>query len=682
MQADLTSTPDDLLACEAATLSRQFALRDGVATDPVSVATSSPAMKLCAAGAIPVAMDATSLLSPCQHTRLDALKIEPPLTPHDISSPPAKRQRTVAWPEDFNSMIPGGAISDANSDVFEATVDELDAILVKGIAPKAECAAEFSTYERLSELDTTLRVEVPDVEQVELKRPWQAYEEDRTGDSSRLVRNHMLAWVEHELKRQDWKWSGLTKLERSLTWSPFPTRLGKSSLVNNLDEGSNGQYLKDLALKGDCSAQSLLCGSNALRILQGDPDDEELEAQDSDDPEVNEEKRTEQDSRASPRTDLAPLSHGAESPCIPPDIRTKPLDMSAWSKMQMLLHERKSKLLAVKQGTLSRPESGIGGLEQGNVSRFMTLHGHCDPALNAQTSTAPEHQLQPPAAVMVDPTDSAPGADVSYDCPMPLIGHQTIQGTVVVSSSMLSHAQLVRSIQSSVPDVDLVERGPAEGSCKSLVEADATVCPSTGLILTTLQKLKQRPLPGQKDFFGIQEKLTTLAPRYERLVLLVSEGKAQVLQDRFDERDAKALANIMAHAASVQTAVEVYYVAGGETSLARWVAALICRHASSEQGFKLNQDETQWERFLRLAGLNAFAAQAILASLERQHSNMCTPSTEPRNPATPSHALATFVQMPEQERLQVFEPMMGGARVLTRVSRRLDRLWESAAGTG
>lgn len=90
----------------------------------------------------------------------------------------------------------------------------------------------------------------------------------------------------------------------------------------------------------------------------------------------------------------------------------------------------------------------------------------------------------------------------------------------------------------------------------------------------------------------------------------------------------------------------------------KWIAACIAEYSSPET--KILEEETYWERFLRTAGFNAFAAQAILDALKPGD-------------------LASFVLMNEEERVRRFGALLGGETILRRASKAIDARWESIA---
>jgi hypothetical protein len=76
---------------------------------------------------------------------------------------------------------------------------------------------------------------------------------------------------------------------------------------------------------------------------------------------------------------------------------------------------------------------------------------------------------------------------------------------------------------------------------------------------------------------------------------------------------------------------------------------------------------SQWEIFLRYAGANAFAAQVILSKLKQQDDGMTGESED--------FGLMEFVKMTPQQRLEKFERLLGGRKLLERVGAQIDMKW-------
>ncbi|KAI1428249.1 hypothetical protein F5Y12DRAFT_790299 [Xylaria sp. FL1777] len=203
-------------------------------------------------------------------------------------------------------------------------------------------------------------------------------------------------------------------------------------------------------------------------------------------------------------------------------------------------------------------------------------------------------------------------------------------------------------------------------------EADIIVSPATGIVLTTLLKVIQKPLRARGGQSSIRERITHVALRYERLIVLVSEGNTvdETVRD-LTPSEASAYAEFIIFVAGLDSHIEVFYVGGGEATLARWLVSFAVRYApeATETQAYLTQRETKWEVFLRRAGFNAYAAQAILVRLKAR-SNTHTDKSE-----YTKHGLAAFMKMTDVERMQSFRDLMGGESVLNRVNQTLRTTW-------
>ncbi|KAI0183897.1 hypothetical protein EV127DRAFT_486664 [Xylaria flabelliformis] len=203
-------------------------------------------------------------------------------------------------------------------------------------------------------------------------------------------------------------------------------------------------------------------------------------------------------------------------------------------------------------------------------------------------------------------------------------------------------------------------------------EADVLVSPTTGIIVTTLLQAIQRPPPGHRRQSSIRERISCVALRYERLIVLVSEANTidETVRD-LTPPEAIAYAEFVGFTIGLDSTIEVLYVGGGEATLLKWLVSSAIRHApeAAESQEHLIQDETQWELFLRRAGFNAYAAQAILGRL-KLHARDADGESESSTPS-----LAAFITMTDVERLQRFRDLMGGESVLDRVNKTLATKW-------
>lgn len=204
-------------------------------------------------------------------------------------------------------------------------------------------------------------------------------------------------------------------------------------------------------------------------------------------------------------------------------------------------------------------------------------------------------------------------------------------------------------------------------------EADIIISPITGIIMTTLLKTIQKPLPGCSGQSAIRERISRVMLRYERLIVLVSEGNVidETARD-LTPSEAMGYAEFVSFTAGLDSQVMVFYVGGGEATLATWLvffAAQYAHEAAETQG-NLMQDETQWELFLRRAGFNAYAAQAILIRLKAAANEQTYEESR-----WFEGGLSAFMRMSPDERVEYFRDLVGGETMLNRISRTLETRW-------
>jgi hypothetical protein len=251
--------------------------------------------------------------------------------------------------------------------------------------------------------------------------------------------------------------------------------------------------------------------------------------------------------------------------------------------------------------------------------------------------------------------------------------------TFIVSTDLLSQRTLFRYVKSLYPSASFVERDfstliaygnpaifapttarPSSDTPSSSIilsrpveDADLILSPKCGLIITTLQKLRQRCLPGEMASFNsgsaVKDRLLHICGRYERLILLIHNP-----QPSSSDRD--VIARFIGFTAALSCAVAVRVADGNEEVLARWiVAAMAAEHGK----YKLIEEETQWEQFLRVVGLNAFAAQAVIRQFTLQGRG----------------DMRGFLAMEAEEKVRLFARVVGG-NVMGRVADVLGRRWE------
>jgi hypothetical protein len=650
--------------------------------------------------------------SPISHgtKRLRDLRVESPLLPENYEEPPGKKLKSAATEGNLVSIIDDFPLPEMDklSDILS---EEAEAELSKALAPYAQAVNDALTKERLHELDTILRVPVPSLPTDPVTvPPRQMLTNDNECGRAGLF--DVFRDIDQSLIVSEKKWSGASKLDRLLPWTSFPSRLGKVQPEGDFDDGSLARYLDELDLDGKTGLEGFIWKPDGFRVLDADEDDDdELMVHDHD--HGNHGQEVPEDLPAPEVANIQPPNGEVTTVATtetrpPPILRRDGIDFTEVlaSRIKSLTKSAQPDP-AVRSQAQEYNKSGATGLVG-----FLKLQGKSK--LLPRQDISQIFTVKEPEKVAPQ-DDHTPSKDISTELPMPALDQPDRHFNVVITHTIMADWMLLRGLQSHLPNLDYVERSSRVESIiaddrmmnvSQDVEADLTISASTGIILTSLQKIKQKPLPGQeKTFHSVQERLSNIAPRYDRLIVLVGEGGAGTIQN-LDERDSTALAEIMRlNGSLLPTELIVQYAPGGQVNLVHWIAALICRygpcsdHVANDRQQQANDkrldddqqpntifddlnhdplqpppssptnpplllpDETYWEKFLRAAGMNAFAAQMVLGHLKRkaeaasllhnsenENSNK-SPNTKKRSE---TKGLAAFIRMPPAERQKEF----------------------------
>ncbi|PPJ50754.1 hypothetical protein CBER1_07456 [Cercospora berteroae] len=737
----LTSTPEDPTFQEAAELHAQIRARD---EQDAQAGMEVGVQEMHSFLVNEAAPSSTPLRKKTK--ALQSLKVPSPLLPQissDLSEPPAKRVKTVAFSDELQTVMGSTRPLDDLTDP-EVGAQEATATLTEMLGPLVRPALERLQNEELDELDTIARVSVPEVPPIKATAPWEC------SDSS----NGLLEQICEELNMSHGTWRGASKLEKDLPWAPFPSHLARTRPEGDSDDGSCARYLRDLDLEDNFDVQQLTWNPAGLRLLEDEEDgtdelrraawssDEEdllpfgMHETTNDQPSVSGpasykstnaatgKARVDSSHQAIPHQKKPMLTEIAADVgeagatrsrffSVPPRRRRKShahqqAKRAAPASIGDVLAERKAKLdkaVAAKLASFdndltdtrdARKETKKSTMGEQQTSRnnpnamehfgqFLILQGQPDVPLAEEEITSQDSSRAPiefaPDSVgkTKHNTKSAPDIhpDITLDLPMPKVIRDDQRFSIAVSSAVMNNRAMIRKLEKLLPTIEMVIRDADERE----KEADVTVSASTGVIFTNLQKLKQKPLPGQKTFFGIREQAATVALRYERLVVLVSEGKQTSDQGEpevagLDQHDTDALCEFIGNCSTLDADVQVTYVPGGNDQLVDWLAAIITRHGNTSI---LLQDETYWERFLRKAGLNASASQVVLDQLKMSPVDVQSTSGTPDRGHDGLYGLPAFICMSEVDRVQQFAHLLGGGGMLRRASEAIDGRWLSAA---
>ena len=205
MDLELTSTPEDLVAKERAALESHIMKRDAVLTLNVNSKSDVSAWTSQSSGEgvqdigtpFNISMG-NSPSSPLRRKRLADLKVEVPLTPqHSVESPP-KRARTVSFPKELHTLIPQ---PDSDVSIMDAAVaqQDLDAFITDVVAPLAESAIQQTANEELIEVDTLMRVTVPQVDNTPPTPPWRIFSSGAESTDGLVSQRALLGYYRKEL---------------------------------------------------------------------------------------------------------------------------------------------------------------------------------------------------------------------------------------------------------------------------------------------------------------------------------------------------------------------------------------------------------------------------------------------------------------------------------------------------
>ncbi|KAL8841197.1 MAG: hypothetical protein Q9170_001051 [Blastenia crenularia] len=603
--------------------------------------------------------------------RREDLKVEGPLTPPASDRPPPWDIK-VPFSEALKEVIP--ILPPLIPEPENLSPNDIDMLFAEQIAPIAAKAEQAIEQEQLQEADTTCRVPVPVMDFTKPVPPWMVPPPTKLDE----WKTKFLCDIrDSQFNLHPWKSDGQTE-KTELSWVPFPMSLGRFELQETIaDDGSLAGFIEQ---PESHDPATLTWKRPGLRFLDDihDSDEEELAFGDFASPKdvqslvkkrnfelhgEGENDFASADAEEYAHTTMAASkgTHTIEGPLRPRE------DKSESQNDQVAILPGFSALDALDQ---------FLGVRKGELSK----------------SYQPKKKRPPPVALKDSATASnglnlaAPNVaeKAILDIPKPQLRVPDVRAYFIASTSFLSNRKLAHEIRDLYPSAEIIERDfttynlrPAYAESRSntrqanfntsLDEADLILSPSTGLILTSVQKIKQQSLPGQSTRSPVRERIHQIASRYERFIVLVSRNSPMTNSTiswsrNLDESDCEALTfltTFVNHLPALNES-DVILVDGDNSVLATWIVSLMVKY-SSQVSTTLLEEETQWEVFLRRAGMNAFAAQVVLANTKAVGGN-----------GEVIWGLRKFISMSLEERFQRFEGLLGGRGVLERVGKLLD----------
>lgn len=630
------------------------------------------------------------------------LKVEVPLSPrHSDRLPPWKR-KSVSFSEALPELIP--ELPPPIAKPGKTSSDDVEAFFEETIKPVAVKAERVIEQEQLQGADTILRVPVPVMDFSLPIAPWKAKSRaPNPHNEEEALKKTLTDMKALHFNKHGWPISG--QAERELKWAPFPVVLGKTETQETIPD--NGFVEKFIVPPEPLDVDTLTWKPDGLHIFDILAKSEEEELEEGDFPEEK---------------DINSLIRKRKLELEADDIVTSPSEGDLSSEGKRPQGKQKADVTVIEaervtsksvrktaskyktqEDIFNNSFSAMGALEdymnlrRGQMTRRKITSDHHFAEMSQSIPLFEPIDPHPPkSAFQVDLQVPSPP---TVDLPCPALSIASPPCWYLISDSFLNNRRLSRQVQRLYPAAEYIERdftlhhhhdpqkkprSKANTTTMTFAtmadEADMLLSPSTGLIWTSLQKIKQRSLPGQTNRSAVRDRISRTSQRYERLLVLVNQNRNtdpssnDISNDVqcLDDDDSSAFAEFTAFCSALPDEVQTFFIAGSEEDLAKWIVAVMVKYGmNTDQEVKLLQDETQWEIFLRRAGMNAFAAQAILGTLK-------APGQEEADAAgiqATDFGLTAFVKMSVEERFARFETLFGGRRLLWKVSKVLDAKW-------
>lgn len=627
------------------------------------------------------------LPQPTKTSRKSSFRVEVPVTPVTSTKPPPWERKNTSLQEVLSEMIPMSDFPSPIPNPEQTTSGDIDAYFEEKLGPIAAQVERAIEQEQLSEGDTSLRIPVPVLDVSRPKAPWDQATHSR--DKEKAGKEELSRLKEDHFGNHFWPLD--SQAIRGLSWVPYPPSVSQYEMKEEIvDDGTLERFL---AVPEPIDLKTLRWKREGLRVLD--------EVQQSDEEELE-------------------FGVFPEAKDVGSLIRKRKLELQGDNTSGTGRTSPKCKMGRIAAGKQSaEPATGLPNVLDSNAvqSKSLTLGFSATGALESflNVRKGQDRKIDPNTAdgVSTDhskfPTNSNPIQKETVGCVgqsdddhvnAPLrpfvrldLKVPTVSGPFMVSIAFLANWKLWRQVRALYPSAEFVERDfslgisllrgsphqPAQrGMSFGYVnnEADIILSPNTGLVVTTLQKIKQRALPGKTARSPVQERLQHLAMRYERLIVLVHkeddissgtlDGVATGSGD-LDLNDCEAFASFSSFFGALSCDIEAQslFVNSKSSDLAEWIVSLMLKYGvSSESPVKLLQEETQWEVFLRQVGMNAFAAQVVLAEIKQL-----------REREGREWDLETFLRIGGEERIRRFERAIGGSKLIRRVGQVLDRRW-------
>ncbi|KAH9897199.1 hypothetical protein F4778DRAFT_783304 [Xylariomycetidae sp. FL2044] len=622
--------------------------------------------------------------------KMSCLKVESPLTPQgnaptscDIQFPTSEVDKSLdldglsedkRWTECVRA-------SHATKDPNGVFSDELLSML----EGESTSLMRKMEQQRLDNADAVARVDIPVVDFSIPEPAWRKLPFEAAAQ---------LAWIRETYDVFDIStWKSSASSAKTLNWVPFSNRMGEVAIQETFADapmlGTSLQFPGEDDIPTSASYVWKQPGLSILREPEDDTDEDQLQPVKT----RPEEKSLDSLIRKRARENSEDQTQNTEQPSSPSPVDL--LEVPDWQSLPT--HEN------VKRGTQT---SGLllGINDQSATSTLLSNYVEFRTAKkqkNGKSSFFPnaaKSDLHVSGASSKPQRVSAPGGAAKRSGLPVAIQPMTVMPAAPCppSSLPLTPAKIIKAltlsrklfagIEKLYPAVNIIERDfnrwdkvawdPNSISRSPVVsplaaEADVIVSPVTGIVVTTLLTALQKPLPGHKGQAAIRERISSVAARYERLIILVSQNNSDDESTRdLTSHECASYTEFLGFVTALDTNAQAYYIGGGGDTLIKWLVFFIGRYAAEAASIHdlLIEDESCWEVFLRRAGMNAYAAQGILGILK-------TPQSTAGEENGSEYGLPVFLRLTPEERIERYGGLLGGARVLDRVNKVLERSW-------
>lgn len=524
-----------------------------------------------------------------QRTKPADLKVEIPLTPLPKAKAEIAYGPSMANPPLVDLILEQPVDSDIIGD------EAMDAMFHELVEPSVMETQRRIENERLDRTDAECRVDVPILEFFKNKPSWHV---DELAKRAKDTRTMMLPIARLSMHH----WPSIQQIEHQLSWLPFPLKLGQRSDQETIETDDFSIFSWINFDRNDLLDDSNMTWKvSGLRILDENEDGEETltisHLTNFNTLDMLLRKRKIEFDHYNPidgqRQGMLSLSKVSDETMLLPQL----------SHQGRSPHDANHSSDKAQHVTNCQSQASTFSVSRG-LHHFMQLQtgkpmlALKDPGFLRLTKDANQRgndecppNTRPEQAVSSQEADTMPLHD---RISRPAI-NALMPRSFIMSSTLPSQRKLFQQIKTLYPSAELIERQPTvlhfqngtshKQSFEIVEEATIVVSPGLGLVCTTVAKVRQKSLPGEKGVQSFSERMITLAKRYEKLIVLVGAST-------IGEYDCSALNEIAVAPACNGVDVEIHVVCGGDMEMAHWIVAVMATAASLSPGLRLLEEET------------------------------------------------------------------------------------------